>query len=711
MAFDFSQWINDNTQARLNSIANGTPYEAPSMNAPQYQDGTPQSPWQTVASGQSGQPQTPAPTTDWGQFWANLTSGGQAQTAEGQQGESQSPVVSAAQNIVSSMVPEQAWNSAVQIATELNDGKPPKIDDVMSVLNNSSVFSNTLGEAASNAISSIFKPELAFAAENQSAVGKSEDLSPGRNSDDGGLTEDQMRAREALAASNKKYQDEKEAQKKRAEANANSELSNEPRLTNGIVPITLYPSSNPNGLLSGTEGFQQGEDLRGGSDLRDGRDLRDGFDLRGGGDLQWGDDLDQSNPATKFIDDFIDAWRGRPDNGGRSSRSNDGANQTNSVTSQSTNDSANQASAGYAGQLSNEDAGAEGLANGDEDNPTQLAGRLGLDDAALASMYEDELFDLAMENEEYKELLREAGYGDFTSWLGYANLGDNLDYGSTRYNVTRDLYGLNPDRQDLAIQELNEKYKRAGVINDEMTEEEAVRAIMNRHWDDEHIIDPRRWAYDEAYQAAHPFEGSSVAEKYINAMIDMGLYTMPGAENDDPFKLLTGDKEGKGDMTSLDRKDLLAAIAVGNEINRMKAGYKPNEHDMDLYNRILGGAGDLSKFSFLPDGEDSSGDFQWRTWADADRDYSSQAILTSLAKAAQTGDYSDLDVPFTGYGMNLFSANLADALMHWAETSSGRHVGRNTGGGSSSNQNTSLGIGSNSALMNSHEPGGGWWGV
>lgn len=281
----------------------------------------------------------------------------------------------------------------------------------------------------------------------------------------------------------------------------------------------------------------------------------------------------------------------------------------------------------------------------------------------LSNMYEDAIYNAAMANEDYRKLFDEAGYGDYGSYAAYGSLGDTLDYDSRR-EITRDIFGLDDTQPDLEIQGLKDIYFENGTINDKMTPDEMLDAILEAHWGAGNIINPYQWMTDEAYQAANPFNGSSAAAGYTDYWQQSEM--LPA----DVFANLSGD------WGQLDDTDFATLVAAGNILNQINNGWKPSDADLEAMSQLFQNAGDLASFAYLPD-DGSESEYKGRDWT-ANRyanAYTMPQLLQTMAAANDNGDYSGL-TPYVDSNMALGDAYMTDTIAKAIEDSTGKKVGR-----------------------------------
>ena len=304
---------------------------------------------------------------------------------------------------------------------------------------------------------------------------------------------------------------------------------------------------------------------------------------------------------------------------------------------------------------------------GEEDeavDPNQLY--YGLTRDQINQMYEDAIYNAAMEDQAYRRLFNDAGYGDlYGSYAAYGSLGDTTDY-SSRRDVTRDIFGLGGSNPDLEIQGLKDIYLENGTINKDMTDDEMLDAILEAHWGAGNIINPYQWMSDEAYQAANPFGGSSAGQGYADYWLENGV--IPVDESG-----VFGGLEG--DWSKLDNEDFSALVAAGNIINQLNAGWRPTDADMGAMSQVFQNAGDLSSFAYLPT-DNSESEYKGREWNANQRAnaYAMAQLLQAMA-AAEGGDYSGL-TPYVDSNMALGDAYMTDTVAKAIENSTGKKVGR-----------------------------------
>lgn len=311
-------------------------------------------------------------------------------------------------------------------------------------------------------------------------------------------------------------------------------------------------------------------------------------------------------------------------------------------------------------------------ANMDDSDKTATVYGVPVDE--LNRMYEYEIYNKAMEDKAYRDAFVNR-YGDtFNNFAAYGNLGNDLDYNSNRRDVTRDIFGLNDEGlNDLEIQGLKDIYFENGTINEDMTNDEMLDAILNYHWGADNIINPNQWMNNSDYQAAHALMGPDIAKQYWDYWVDNGYLGL-----DDTGNAFSG---LGNDWDKLDMKDLSAYINAGNLINLANEyGYVPTDADMEKISDVFGEAGDKSRFTWMPEGagtkEMNGRTYSPQEWNPGSLNYSSEEILNALINAQAYGDYSGLN-PYFGFGDPLIHSNMTDAVASALEKSSnGKKVGR-----------------------------------
>lgn len=281
----------------------------------------------------------------------------------------------------------------------------------------------------------------------------------------------------------------------------------------------------------------------------------------------------------------------------------------------------------------------------------------------ISKMYEDAIYDLAMQDETYRQAFNDAGYGDlYGSYAAYGSLGDTNDY-SSRRDVTRDVFGLNDEGDNaLEIKGLKDIYKENGVINDDMTNEEMLEAILDAHWGAGNIIDPYQWLYDASYQQANPFAGTTAGDAYAQYWLDSGFIPALQEGSDNVFAGL-----GNG-WDQLDNADLAALINAGNVINQANSGMQFTDQDLAALTSVFGegfegrgGGGDRALFAYLPEGASENEGYNSREWNGNGKSYSAQNIMQAIAEASQ-GNYNYLN-PYLKYDLALGDSDMTDAVM------------------------------------------------
>lgn len=293
----------------------------------------------------------------------------------------------------------------------------------------------------------------------------------------------------------------------------------------------------------------------------------------------------------------------------------------------------------------------------------------GVAPSALAQMYEDEIYDLAMANDEQ---LRNKYGNQFGSYLDYSFLGDTTNYDDRR-DVTRDIFGLNEGDNPYEIKGLKDIYFENGTINNDMTNEEMLDAILNRHFGAEYLIDPNLWLNNAEYQASHQLGGSvDYGTAFLNRLLDNGYF---------PVTAGTNIFEGIKNLDSLDNDDFVALLNAGDIINRANSGKQFDDKDLQDISNWLGSLGDRASFAFLPEGANENNGYYGHEWNSRGRKYDSQSVKNAIFAAGTNpnrGVYDNLEA-FTPYGIDV---DMADAIMEAIEKNDkqGRKIGRNDQG-------------------------------
>lgn len=313
------------------------------------------------------------------------------------------------------------------------------------------------------------------------------------------------------------------------------------------------------------------------------------------------------------------------------------------------------------------------IANREDPNKTYY----GKTASELMRMYEDQIYDAAMADAAYKKAFEDAGYDldKLGSYALYGNLGDSMDMESRR-DVTRDIFGLNEGDNPLEIQGLRQIYKDNGTINDNMTKDEMLDAIMNRHWGADYIINPSEWMGKNDYELSHMLNGNTAAQKYSKYWLDNGYIPLPGGETwDDALKSMGGS------MSYLDSNDIATMINAGNIANQIRNGVV---FDPTLQiSPVLQGAGDQSEFSWLDNADEVSPYSDWEKNT-RNRDYSAEAIGQAMVNEYLKAHPELGQMPqATAQNINVYEpfgidADIADFLAAEMEAKDrkGRHIGR-----------------------------------
>lgn len=288
-----------------------------------------------------------------------------------------------------------------------------------------------------------------------------------------------------------------------------------------------------------------------------------------------------------------------------------------------------------------------------------------LEDQALRDYYAQTYAD----QDQWGDLLGELGYEAFR------DIGDRGDY-SYKHDLVRDLFGYNRNAEGNAqygIVGWNDMARGAIPGLAEMSDEDAIQAIMNYMWAPENIIDPYRYATDEAYAKSKNLgdldSADYLGQYFGNNYIGNGIT--------DNFLGSLVDEEGNP-LYNLDNYDLGLMFMTANLMNQGIGG-NFDESDLALMNELLGLGGDNATFSFAGDDEEG---FDWNY--DPKRRYQVAAMLNQLkdqqmdiAANGGRGDQYALNV-YSGEGVDsdLIDANMADDLMGYLEAQTGRKISR-----------------------------------
>ena len=276
----------------------------------------------------------------------------------------------------------------------------------------------------------------------------------------------------------------------------------------------------------------------------------------------------------------------------------------------------------------------------------------------LGQMYENDIINAAINDPEYRKLYEEAGYLEpYGSYVNYADLGDSTDY-SSREDITRDIFGLNPERRDLEIKGLQQIYKEQGIINDKMTDEEKLQAILEDKFINNRV-DPYEWLSNADYESQHPLLGTTLGNEFADYWIENQYIPPQYVEA----------LQGLGnDVNTMDAKDIAAMINTGNIANQMMAGTRFDPSLFGGESGYLTGAGDKSDWAWLS-GDESKDNGLYRPekgWNANGRDYSAAAIGEALFKAAENPE-AESYWNLSAYGPYGIDADMADYLAAMAE--------------------------------------------
>ena len=276
----------------------------------------------------------------------------------------------------------------------------------------------------------------------------------------------------------------------------------------------------------------------------------------------------------------------------------------------------------------------------------------------LGQMYENDIINAAINDPEYRKLYEEAGYLEpYGSYVNYADLGDSTDY-SSREDITRDIFGLNPERRDLEIKGLQQIYKEQGIINDKMTDEEKLQAILEDKFINNRV-DPYEWLSNADYESQHPLLGTTLGNEFADYWIENQYI---------PQQYIDALSSLGNDVNTMDAKDIAAMINTGNIANQMMAGTRFDPSLFGGESGYLTGAGDKSDWSWLS-GDESKDKGLYRPekgWNANGRDYSAAAIGEALYRAAENPE-AESYWNLSAYGPYGIDADMADYLAAMAE--------------------------------------------
>lgn len=177
----------------------------------------------------------------------------------------------------------------------------------------------------------------------------------------------------------------------------------------------------------------------------------------------------------------------------------------------------------------------------------------------ISDLWEDQLIDAALNDPGYRSAWEKAGYSDlYNNYVALTSLGDSTDYEDKR-EVFKDILGLDPENSDLEIQGLQQLFKEAGVINDKMSNEEKLEAVLQKQFVD-NLIDPYQWMGDTEYAAANPFSGDELAKKEMEYWRESNM--MPILD-----ELVNGLGENSEEFTVEDVMRLANAWNIANQMD------------------------------------------------------------------------------------------------------------------------------------------------
>lgn len=140
----------------------------------------------------------------------------------------------------------------------------------------------------------------------------------------------------------------------------------------------------------------------------------------------------------------------------------------------------------------------------------------------INQLLEYQLIDAAINDPTYRANYENAGYLDpYSNYVALTSLDDTNNYDDRR-EVFRDILGLNPENPDLEIQGLQQIFKEAGTINDDMTDDEKLDAVLYKQFVD-NLIDANQWMSNTEYAAANPFGGEDLAKMEMDYWRESGM--------------------------------------------------------------------------------------------------------------------------------------------------------------------------------------------
>lgn len=305
----------------------------------------------------------------------------------------------------------------------------------------------------------------------------------------------------------------------------------------------------------------------------------------------------------------------------------------------------------------------------------------------LRKLYENDIYNRALEDAAYKQALIDAGFGDYVNgWASYADLGDTLDpdLDPKRRAMTAAIFGLDGNR-DLEIEGLRDIFLQNNMINENMSDEEMLDALMDAHWSPDRIINKSALASDANYLRDNPINGMTAAYDYMKHWYDDGTWQgiVDLMNGNDLYKNVNGD-----DWTQINGEDLGEMFSFANAAMQADKGKLLTNDELAMLNDIAGKAGDYAGIQLIPSDADELGGYSAYDWADtSNRDYSMNSLINALAgpynASVSQASLEPMINPYQEYGMSLGDDVLFDYLANhvgaaYDKAGSNLKVGRST---------------------------------
>jgi len=282
----------------------------------------------------------------------------------------------------------------------------------------------------------------------------------------------------------------------------------------------------------------------------------------------------------------------------------------------------------------------------------------------------------ALQDDALKNYYKDTYGADLIGDLGYEyfrDLGEN-DI-STKEGLVRDLFGYNrddegnsqyaiPGWQDLAANSIS------GLSD--MSDDEAVQAILDYMWGAGNIINPYEWMFDASYQAAHDMGDQ-------RAVYNMGKYLAENytdTGNSDNFigNIMSLGENPEAIYPYLNDDDLATWVLVGDIMNKGMSDW--DQEDWDTFNELTEASGEGQLFGVVEPNDNK--DWNKTDWKKSNRDYSFQSLLNALRDTAQNPNNPQLDI-YNGVGNvdnPLISQQMMEDFASMAAEQTGKKIGR-----------------------------------